>query len=218
MPINCRFSPRTICCLNFSSTCYFSWQQYNGVFWVIVIKGLLCVEMTCLFIWFQHSSLPITGREYCRSACVYLCVCTLLHPPFIFICIRWHTTDIAQEVGAQLQILCVCYMMEVNYLFALPPRPIVFPSPRASYPRSAILLRAVVPEQRRYAGEPLRAASAGPGNGPDTPPPGPASLGLMPGLWKTASAGRQSSYTYYSCERQPMTTRRMLLFLKRKKV
>lgn len=107
-------------------------------------------------------------------------------------------------------------MMDINCLFALPPQPIVFPAPRPSHPGAALLLCAIVPEQCRDAGKPLWTAAAGPGNGPDAPPPRPASLGRLPGLREAAAAGRRSTYTYRTCKWQPMTRCR-LLFMKKKK-
>lgn len=58
-----------------------------------------------------------------------------------------------------------------------------------------MLLYTAVPEQLGGAGESLWGAAAGPGHGPDAPPPESASLGFLPGLRAAAAAGPYSSYT-----------------------
>ena len=72
---------------------------------------------------------------------------------------------------------------------------IFFPALRPGDPRATVLLRAAVPQQSGGARESLRDAPAGPGHGPDAPPPQPAPLGLLPGLREAAAAGPYSSYT-----------------------
>lgn len=72
---------------------------------------------------------------------------------------------------------------------------IFFPPLRPRYPRAAVLLHAAVSEQLGGARESLQGAPAGPGHGPDTPPPQPTPLGCLPGLREAAAAGPYSSYT-----------------------
>lgn len=55
-------------------------------------------------------------------------------------------------------------------------------------------LHEAVSEQLGSARESLRGAPAGPGHGPDSPPPLPSPLGRLPGLREVAAAGPYSSY------------------------
>lgn len=67
-----------------------------------------------------------------------------------------------------------------------------------------MLLHAAVPEQLGGARESLWGAPAGPGYGPDAPPPQPAPLGRLSGLREAAAAGLNPSFTnYYPCAQQP---------------
>lgn len=93
--------------------------------------------MACLFIQFQHSSLPIRGREYCWAR---VCVCvrtpyTLLH----FDLFTFDGTLKTYHTGSPGTAPDCMYAMRwksMIYLLSLP-NPLFFPAPQAESPQSS---------------------------------------------------------------------------------
>lgn len=157
---------------------FFILKQYYGLLWIIVIKDAVMLGIGLSI--YSVSTLLSSHQEDYLLACVRVFDGTL------------HT--VRGEVGVQLRTGCVIYCITATDIYSLS----VFPPVRPGYPRAAVLLHAVVSQQSGGAREPLRAPPAGPGRGPDSPPPQPASLGRLPGLREAAAAGPHSSYTHYS--------------------